>query len=136
MLAATMERLPPPTVDGIPVGARRLSFLAALLLLPMAVAGALFGGSATLLAVAVGGALALANFWLLSRLVVVSTGGVQRSASALLVRLMAKFGFLGLVLGTAVLGLGLDPFGLLLGLSVVFLAVPLNLLAETVASAL
>ena len=135
MQAATIEGFPAPIVDGIPVGARRVVFLGALLALPVGVAAFSFGGTSSLASAVVGAALALVNFWLLSRLVVVSTAQRALSASALLARLMGKFALVGVALASAVLLFGLEPLGLLLGLSVVFLAMPLNLLAEWVASA-
>jgi len=108
-------------------------FLSALLLFPAAVAAWFIGGAPTVVGVAVGGATALSNFWLLSRLVVKSTAGAEGSAGGLWAQLMFKFGLLGLLLAVSIFAFGIDGLGLLLGLSIMFAAVPLNLVSEMVA---
>ena len=115
---------------GIPAGGRRLLFLAALLLVPAAVAGWFAGGAPSVVGVAFGGATALLNLWFLSRLVARSTAADQTAPGALVAQLMLKFATLGVAMAVAVFVLGLDGLGLLLGLSVTFAAVPLNLFSE------
>jgi hypothetical protein len=126
------QALPLPTTEGITAGARRLLFLSGLLLVPASVGAWFVGGLPTVVGVALGGGIALVNFWLLARLVVKSTSGVQTSAGSLVARLTVKFGLVGLLLALGVLAFGIDGFGLLLGLSVTFAAVPLNLFSQWV----
>lgn len=128
--ALAAQVLPPPVTHGITAGARRLLFLSALLLVPATVGGWFFGGVAMVAGVGVGGVIALINFWLLSRMVVKSTAGVASSPGAMLAQLMFKFGLLGLLLATAIFAFAINGVGLLLGLSVTFAAVPLNLFSE------
>jgi len=132
--AAAPQALPQPVTEGLPSGARRIAFLAALLVVPSAFAGLAVGGSQVALSAVAGGGIALINFWLLSRLVVATTSSQSLSTSNLLVQLMGKLALLGVLLAVAIFVLSLDPVGLLLGLSVVFAAVPLNLFSEWMAA--
>ena len=132
--AAAPQALPQPVTEGLPSGARRIAFLAALLVVPSAFAGLAVGGSQAALSAVAGGGIALINFWLLSRLVVATTSSQNLSTSNLLVQLMGKLALLGVLLAVAIFVLSLDPVGLLLGLSVVFAAVPLNLFSEWMAA--
>lgn len=131
--AVASQALPLPTTEGITAGARRLLFLSALLLVPAVVGAWFLGGVGTVGGVVLGGGIALINLWLLSRMVVQTTSAGHGSVGWLVARLMGKFGLVGLLLALAVLAFGIDGFGLLLGLSVTFAAVPLNLFSEWVA---
>ena len=132
--AAAPQALPQPVSEGLPPGARRIAFLASLLIVPSAFAGLAVGGPHVALSAVVGGLIALINFWFLSRLVVATTSSQDLSTSKLLIRLMSKLAVLGVLLAVAVFALSLDPVGLLLGLTVVFAAVPLNLFSEWMAA--
>ncbi len=132
--AATLQALPRPVTEGIPVGARRIGFLALLLVVPAALAGAAVGGLWGAGSVVVGGLISLLNFWVLSRLVVMTTSPDDLSTGKLVFQLMSKLGVLGLLIGGAVFGLGLDPVGLVLGLGVTVAAVPLNLFSDWMAA--
>ena len=132
--AATLQALPEPVTEGIPSGARRIGFLAALLVVPAALAGAAVGGLPVAGSIVAGGFISLLNFWVLSRLVVVTTSPDDLSTSKLVFQLMSKLGVLGVLLGGAVFGLGLDPVGLVLGLGVTIAAVPLNLFSDWMAA--
>lgn len=129
------QTLPLPVSEGIPSGARRVGFLAGLLLVPAAIAAFGFGGWNAVAGTVVGGALALVNFWLLSRMVVATTASEDLSAGFLVLRLLGKLGLVGAILALVVLGTGLDVMGLLLGLTVVVAAVPLNLFVDWIAGA-
>ncbi len=117
------EALPPPTSQGIPPGARRIAALAGLLLVPTIVGGFQLSGVPGAVGVVAGGLLALANFWVLARIVVKLTSGEEVPPAILIGRLFAKFAGLAAVLGVLVLVVEVDPIGLLLGLSVVVAAV-------------
>ena len=132
--AATLQALPLPVTEGIPSGARRIGFLALLLVVPAALAGAAVGGLWGAGSVVVGGLISLLNFWVLSRLVVMTTSPDDLSTGKLVFQLMSKLGVLGLLIGGAVFGLGLDPVGLVLGLGVTVAAVPLNLFSDWMAA--
>ncbi len=131
--AVASQALPDSFTEGITAGGRRLLFLSVVLLVPATVAAWFVGGLPTVGGVALGGGVAVINFWLLSRMVVQSTSGAPGSVGWLVARLMGKFGLAGLLLALAVLAFGIDGFGLLLGLSVTFAAVPLNLFSQWVA---
>ncbi|MCO4769786.1 MAG: ATP synthase subunit I [Deltaproteobacteria bacterium] len=132
--ATASEQLPPPVTEGLPHGARRIAFLAALLIVPAMCAGFSVGGLGAAASVVVGGFIAVVNFWLLSRLVVATTASEDLSAAKLLFQLMSKLAVLGILIAVSVFALGLDPLGLLLGLGVIFAAVPLNLFSEWMAA--
>ena len=132
--AATMQGLPKPTTEGVPAGARRIAFLASLLIVPATCLGATLGGLPVAASVLAGSAIALTNFWLLSRLVVATTSSEHLSTGMLMFQLMSKLAVLGVLLAGAVFGLGLDPVGLLLGLGVLIVAVPLNLFSDWMAA--
>jgi hypothetical protein len=132
--AASMQPLPRPATHGVPTGARRIAFLAALLIVPAALAGATLGGAHTALSVLVGGVVSLVNFWLLSRLVVTTTSSETPGTGALVFQLMTKLAVLGILLAVAIFGLGLDAVGLMLGLGVLVAAVPLNLFSDWMAA--
>lgn len=132
--AVAPQALPQPVTEGLPPGARRIAFLAGLLIAPATLVGAGVGGVPMAASVLAGGAIALVNFWLLSRLVVATTSSEDLSTGRLMLRLMSKLAVLGILLAVAVFGLGLDPVGLLLGLGVIFFAVPLNLFSEWMAA--
>lgn len=118
--------LPSPTTEGIPLGARRIAILAALLL-GVAVAGAGLGlGLDAAIGAAAGGIVALVNFWLLSRFVVSVTGeNDEVHWGVLLSRLMFKLGLLGACLWVMLVPLALNVLGVLIGLSVVVMAATL-----------
>jgi len=116
------QTLPPPVSRGIPQGARRIAILAAVLL-AIAIAGSwLTLGPASAVGAAAGGLLALANFWLLSRLVVRVTSGDDVHWAPLLGRLLFKLALLGFALWVMLVPLGLDFLGVVAGLSVVVAA--------------
>ncbi len=117
------EAFPPPTSKGIPPGARRIVALAGLLLIPTTVGGWQMSGAPGAAGVVVGGLIALANFWVLARIVVNMTSGEEVPPAVLLGRLFAKFVGLGVGLGVLILVVEVDAIGLLLGLSVVVAAV-------------
>lgn len=117
------EALPPPVSEGIPPGARRIAALAGLLLVPTIVLGHQLGGMEGATGVTIGGLLALANFWVLARIVVKLTSGEEVAPATLVGRLMVKFGGLGVALAVLVMVLEVDPLGLLLGLSVLIVAI-------------
>ncbi len=118
--------LPSPTTEGIPLGARRIGILAALLL-GVAVAGAGLGlGMDAAVGAFAGGVVALVNFWLLSRFVVSVTGeGDEVHWGVLLSRLMFKLGLLGVCLWVMLVPLALNVLGVIIGLSVVVMAATL-----------
>lgn len=116
------QALPPPVTRGIPLGARRIGMLAGLLL-AIAVAGSWLAlGPASALGAAAGGTLALANFWMLSRLVVKVTSGEDVHWGPLLGRLLFKLALLGVALWLILVPLALDFLGVVAGLSVVVAA--------------
>jgi|GEM_PF-1590358 len=131
---AAPQPLPQPVTQGVPSGARRIAFLATLLTAPAMLAGWTVGGMAMAGSVLFGGLLSLVNFWLISRLVVSTTSSDDLSPGQLVFQLMAKLAVFGLLLALAVFGLGLDPMGLLLGLGVLFAAVPLSLFSDWMAA--
>jgi hypothetical protein len=124
------EKLPPPITEGIPREARRVALLAALLILPTAVAGFTLGGVPRCAGVVAGGSVAVVNFWLLARIVVKTTAGPEGGVGAVMGRLAVKFGLLAGSLALLVAGLRLDAVGVLLGLSVVFAGVILSQVVE------
>ncbi len=114
--------LPSPTTEGIPLGARRIGILAALLL-GVAVAGAGLGlGFEEAVGTAAGGLLALANFWLLSRFVVSVTANEDVFWGVVLTRLMFKLALLAVCLWVMLIPLALNFVGMIIGLSVVVVA--------------
>ncbi len=117
--------LPPPTTEGIPLGAKRIAILGALLLAVATGGAGLVLGPDAAVGAAAGGALALVNFWLLSRFVVQVTGGEEVPWGVLLTRLMFKLGLLAVVLWVMLVPLSLDVLGVLVGLSVVVVAATL-----------
>ena len=121
--ASQGEALPPPTSQGIPPGARRIAALAGLLMIPTLVGGFQLSGIAGVVGVAAGGLLALANFWIVARIVVKLTSGEEVAPAILIGRLFAKFIGLGAAVGVLVMVVEVDPIGLVLGLSVVVAAV-------------
>jgi hypothetical protein len=92
-------------------------------MLPAIVGGHQLSGIDGAIGVAVGGVIALANFWVLARIVVKLTSGEDVPPALLIGRLFAKFTGIGVVLGVLILVVEVDPLGLLLGLSVVVAAV-------------
>lgn len=134
MHAAALKALPPPVSGIVPIGARRIAFVAALLMVPATIAGYSIGGSLTAASVVFGGATALVNFWFLARLVVVTTSSEDLSTGKLVFKLMGKLAALGVLIALAIFAMQLDAFGLLLGLGVVFAAVPLNLFTNWLAA--
>ena len=120
------EKLPPPVSKGIPREARQVAVFAALLLLPAAVAGHSLGGLERGVGVLAGGAVAIANFWLLARIVVKTTAAQEGGVGGVLGRLAVKFGLLAGSLALLVLGLQADAIGVLMGLSVIFAGVLLS----------
>jgi len=92
-------------------------------MIPTIVGGFQLSGVPGATGVAAGGLLALANFWVLARIVVKLTSGEEVAPAILIGRLFAKFVGLAAVLGVLVLVVEIDPIGLLLGLSVVVVAV-------------
>ncbi len=126
----TGEKLPPPVTEGIPSDARRVAFLAALLLVPAAAAGYTFGGFERGVGVISGGVVAVVNFWLLARIVVKTTTEQDGGVGGVLGRLAVKFGLLAGSLALLVLGLRLDALGVLVGLSVIFAGVILSQVVE------
>ncbi len=107
------EALPPPVTRGLTPGARRIAFLALLLLVPACVGGFLLGGTSVALGALAGGLIAVGNFAVLSTVM----AGL----------LMKLFG-VGVSLGVIVLLIRWDPLGVLLGVSVIFPAVLLAFL--------
>ncbi len=132
--AAALMALPPPVSGTVPSGAQRIAFLAALLMVPATIAGWSVGGPLTALSVVFGGVTSLVNFWFLSRLVVVTTSSEDLSTGKLVFKLMGKLAALGVLIALAIFALRLDAFGLLLGLGVLFAAVPLNLFTNWMAA--
>jgi len=117
--------LPSPTTEGIPLGARRIGILAALLL-AVSVAGTwMVQGADAAGGAAAGGIVALVNFWLLSRFVVSVTANEEVHWGVLLTRLMFKLGLLGVCLWVMLVPLALNVLGVLIGLSVVVVAATL-----------
>jgi len=117
------EALPPPVSRGLPHGARRIAFLALLLLVPATVGGFLLGGSSVGLGALAGGVIAIGNFVLLSVFVVKTTSGAETSMGTMMVGLLMKLAGVGVSLGAVVLLIRWDPLGVLLGISVIFPAV-------------
>ncbi len=124
------EKLPPPVTEGIPRETQRVVLLAALLLVPAAVAGHTLGGIPRGVGVLAGGAVAIVNFWLLARIVVKTTAGPEGGVGAVMGRLAVKFGLLAGSLTLLVVGLQLDAVGVLIGLSVIFAGVILSQVVE------
>jgi hypothetical protein len=120
------EALPPPVTSGLPAGTRKIAFLALFLLVPVtAVCGWKLGTEAAL-AAAVGGLIGLVNFWLLGRLVVQVTSGVELAVGPLLVRMLSKLALLGVCLFALIVWGGIDVVGLAVGLSVVVVSTMLS----------
>ena len=119
MTESSAESLPAPVTEGIPQGARRIALLATLLTLPGVVLGFSLAGFAMATGVVVGSVIAISNFWLLSRIVVRTTGGENTNAVVLFGRILVKFGLLFVAIGAVVLLLEVDGLGVLLGLSTV-----------------
>ena len=123
------EALPRPVRNGIPAGSWEIMGLAALLLIP-AISGAwLLADVSMAVAVLGGGMVALANFWLLSRIVVKATSG-PINGSQLLGRMLSKFLLLVISLGVVVLLLRLNALGVLLGVGTIFPAIILGSLMD------
>jgi hypothetical protein len=132
-LPASGEPLPPPVTRGIPRGARRVVILSALLLVPAFALSWIFMGSGPAIGLLGGGALAVANLWVLSRLVVKSTTDSDVHWASLSAQLFFKFALLGACLWVLVVPLSLDVFGLLVGLSVVLFGAVLGQIFEILA---
>jgi hypothetical protein len=92
-------------------------------MIPTLVGGFQLSGIAGVVGVAAGGLLALANFWIVARIVVKLTSGEEVAPAILIGRLFAKFIGLGAAVGVLVMVVEVDPIGLVLGLSVVVAAV-------------
>jgi hypothetical protein len=124
------EKLPLPVAEGLPLEARRVALIAALLVLPAAIAGHSFGGLDRAGGVFAGGAVAVVNFWLLARIVVKTTVRQDEGVGVVMGRLAVKFGLLAGSLILLILGLQLDTVGVLVGLSVIFAGVLLSQVVE------
>lgn len=122
------EALPPPVTRGLTPGARRIAFLALLLLVPACVGGFLLGGTSVALGALAGGLIAVGNFAVLSLFVVVVTSGTAPPVSTVMAGLLMKLFGVGVSLGVIVLLIRWDPLGVLLGVSVIFPAVLLAFL--------
>jgi hypothetical protein len=81
------------------------------------------------LAVLGGGFVALANFWLLSRIVVNTTGGAL-NGGVLFGHMVTKFVLLVVSLGLVIVLLRLDPIGVLVGVGTIFPAILLGSLID------
>jgi hypothetical protein len=123
------ELLPDPLRRGIPAGARDVLVFAAFLLVPITVAAILLADLAMGLSVLGGGFVALANFWLLSRIVVNTTGG-ELNGGVLFGHMMSKFVLLVASLGLVIVLLRLDAIGVLVGVGTIFPAILLGTLMD------
>ena len=92
-------------------------------MIPAVVGGHQLSGLDGAIGVFVGGVLALVNFWVLARIVVKLTSGEEVAPAIMIGRLFAKFAGIGAVLGVLILTVEVDPLGLLIGLSVVVVAI-------------
>jgi hypothetical protein len=118
--------LPSPTPEGIPLGARRIGILAALLL-GVATAGAWSTlGFDAAVGAAAGGTLALGNFWLLARFVVSVTADEEVFWGVVLTRLMVKLALVAVCLWVILIPLALNFVGVVIGLSVIVAAATLS----------
>ena len=79
-------------------------------------------GSQVAIGVLCGAALAVGNFWLLSRLVVQLTSGDELAVAPMLTRLFSKLAVLAICLFALIVLVEVDVLGLLVGLSVVILS--------------
>ncbi len=123
------ELLPEPLTSGIPTAARDILTLASYLLVPITGAAWFFGDMSMSFAVLGGGLVALANFWLLSRIVVKTTSG-ELNGGLLFGRMLSKFALLVVSLGVVVWLFQLAPLGVLLGVGTIFPAILLGSLLE------
>ena len=123
------ELLPDPIRTGIPAGARDVLVFASLLLVPITVGAILFADLAMGLSVLGGGLVALANFWLLSRIVVNTVGG-DLNGGVLFGHMMSKFVLLVASLGLVIVLLRLDAIGVLVGVGTIFPAILLGTLVD------
>jgi hypothetical protein len=130
---ATGLALPPPVRRGVPSSARRILLIGIGLAVAATVGAAALRGSDGAIAVAVGSALGLGNFWLIGRMVVKTTTGDELQAGRLLGQLLVKLFLFGGVVASALFVARVDAVGLLLGLSLVFAAIAVNFVAEMVA---
>jgi len=122
------EALPPPVTRGLTPGARRIAFLAVLLLVPACVGGFLLGGPSVALGALAGGLISVGNFAVLSLFVVAVTSGTTPPVSTVMAGLLMKLFGVGVSLGVIVVLIRWDPLGVLLGVSVIFPAVLLAFL--------
>ena len=123
------EPLPPAVKRGVPRGVKNVAMLAAGLLFPACFFAGFTWGADAIYGVLGGGAVALGNFWLLSRLVVTVTSGAAVHPVVLLVQLMFKLVLLGFCVLGLLAWLQLHLVGVVLGLSVVVCAAVLGQLA-------
>ena len=99
------------------------------MLVPVVAAAALIADVQMGFGVLGGGLVALANFWLLSRIVVDTTGG-DLKGSVLFGRMFAKFVLLALSLGIVIVLFRLDALGVLIGVGTIFPAILLGSLID------
>lgn len=123
------ELLPDPLRSGIPAAARDILVFATFLLIPVTTGAILIANAAMGLAVLGGGLVALANFWLLSRIVVNTTGGAL-NGGVLFGHMVSKFVLLLVSLGFVIVLLRLDPIGVLVGVGTIFPAILLGSLID------
>ena len=123
------ELLPAPLSSGIPAAARDILIIAMFMLVPVVATAALIADVQMGFGVLGGGLVALANFWLLSRIVVDTTGG-DLKGSVLFGRMFAKFVLLALSLGMVIVLFRLDALGVLIGVGTIFPAILLGSLID------
>ncbi len=123
------ELLPEPLTGGIPATARDILILSSFLLVPVVAAAGLIAGAEMGFGVLGGGIVALANFWLLSRIVVETTSG-EVNGAVLFGRMVAKFVLLAASLGIVILLFRLDSIGVLVGVGTIFPSILLGSLLD------
>jgi hypothetical protein len=99
------------------------------LLVPVVAASGLIADAGMGFGVLGGGLVALANFWLLARIVVDTTSG-EMKGTVLFGRMVAKFILLAASLGIVIVLFRLDPLGVLIGVGTIFPAILLGSLID------
>ena len=123
------ELLPEPLTSGIPAAARDILTLASFLMVPIVAAGWLLDGPGMGFAVLGGSLVGLTNFWLLSLIVVKTTGG-EGNGAVLFSRMLSKFALLLGSLAVVIWLFRLEPLGVLLGIGTIFPAILLGALID------
>lgn len=126
----TSEALPAPVAEGVPPEIRRMVILALLLTVPATVGSFAWWGLSGALGALVGAGIAVPSFWMVGRAVVKLTAqegaGAGRAVAAIVVKLLLLLA----MTGTAVLLLQVDALGLLVGASVVVVAIVLATIVD------